>query len=123
MIVGLFTLLTGSALARDLDVTEKKLITDAVTKDFKDPSSAQFRWLPIMGITREVSSRTYCGMVNGKNSYGAYIGFAPFSVFLAIKDSRVVIAAPLGAGAPGSSMESVILKICIDGGGDPRQAR
>ena len=44
------------------------------TRQFKDPSSAQYRGLYISGK----SMRVLCGEVNAKNSYGAYIGFSRF---------------------------------------------
>ncbi|MYM75462.1 hypothetical protein GTP56_25155 [Duganella sp. FT134W] len=46
----------------------------AVTRDFKDPSSVQYRGLFVSGTTLPV----LCGEINGKNSYGAYIGFRRF---------------------------------------------
>lgn len=46
----------------------------ALTKDFKDPSSVQYRGLFVSGTTLPV----LCGEVNGKNSYGAYTGFKRF---------------------------------------------
>ena len=45
-----------------------------VTRQFKDPGSAQYRNLFISGN----SLRVLCGEVNAKNSYGAYIGFNRF---------------------------------------------
>jgi hypothetical protein len=46
----------------------------AATQSFKDPSSAQYRVLFISGNVLPV----LCGEVNGKNSYGAYVGFRRF---------------------------------------------
>jgi hypothetical protein len=117
------SLLTGTAFARNLDASEKKLIVETVTKEFKDPAAAQFRWLPItVDNQNSVSSLTYCGMVNGRNSYGAYTGFTPFSVFVAIKNGKIVIAAPLGVGSPGNTIEKAVFKTCMDQGLDPREA-
>ena len=45
-----------------------------VTRQFKDPGSAQYRNLFISGK----SLRVLCGEVNAKNSYGGYIGFNRF---------------------------------------------
>jgi hypothetical protein len=46
-----------------------------LTHDFKDPQSAQFRDL----FLSEYRGLTFlCGDVNGKNGYGAYIGFLKF---------------------------------------------
>lgn len=47
---------------------------DSLTRSFKDPSSVQYRGLFISGKPMLV----LCGEVNGKNSYGAYVGFRRF---------------------------------------------
>lgn len=44
-----------------------------VAHDLKDPSSAQFRDVKKTG-------KAVCGEVNGKNAYGAYVGFKHFIV-------------------------------------------
>lgn len=46
-----------------------------LTKNFKDPDSAQYRGL---FIAQEGSYYWLCGEVNAKNSYGAYVGFRRF---------------------------------------------
>jgi len=46
----------------------------ALTENFKDPRSAQFRSLFISGDKLPA----LCGEVNAKNSYGAYVGFRKF---------------------------------------------
>jgi hypothetical protein len=45
-----------------------------VTANLKDPASAQWRGLYISGSKMPA----LCGEINGKNSYGAYIGFRRF---------------------------------------------
>lgn len=47
---------------------------NALTADFKDPATAQYRNMFISGGTMPV----LCGEVNAKNSYGAYVGFRRF---------------------------------------------
>lgn len=120
LIAALFMLFIPQASARELDAVEKKLIMDEVTKDFKDGPAARFRWMP---VTELRDSQVYCGMVNGKNSYGAFIGFVPFSVFLVAKSGKVIVAGLIEVGSPGSSSERAILKTCIDIGIDPRKAQ
>jgi hypothetical protein len=62
--------ITGNAARTDSPAAEAKGKA-FVTKDFLDPSSAQFE---------DVFSNDRCvtGKVNGKNAYGAYIGFQDF---------------------------------------------
>jgi hypothetical protein len=46
-----------------------------VANSLKDPSSAQFRNVQLVPYK---DSHVICGEVNGKNSYGGYVGFRPF---------------------------------------------
>lgn len=50
----------------------KSNATDYIANLLNDPESAQFR------NVRLVEGGTVCGEINGKNAYGAYIGFTPF---------------------------------------------
>lgn len=50
----------------------------ALTSDFKDPSSAQWRGIVVSGNPINERGWFLCGEVNAKNSYGAYIGFRRF---------------------------------------------
>lgn len=60
-----------------------------VTKDFKDPFSVQWRNL---FVSQDGTLKILCGELNGKNSYGAYIGFRRFfatdSVLQLIEDPK-----------------------------------
>lgn len=47
---------------------------DQLVRDFKDPAAARYRNVTLSN--RDVP--TVCGEVNGKNSYGAYVGFKRF---------------------------------------------
>jgi hypothetical protein len=85
--------------ARELDSAEKAIVAEAVTESFKDPAAAQFRWLPVPDKPSVVQE--YCGTVNGKNSYGCYVGFEPFIVLLNFKDSKVSGVTPVDIGRPG----------------------
>ncbi len=69
----------------------------AQAAQFKDPGSAQFRGTYVIRWDdkgREIY--TLCGEVNAKNSFGAYVGFAPFYV------DRL----PSGQLSPSSALES-----------------
>jgi hypothetical protein len=61
----------------DLPDSVRQEIFELVTDDFRDPLSSQFRRLQ-HGDKRNV----YCGEVNTRNLYGAYVGFKPFMVTL-----------------------------------------
>lgn len=48
----------------------------AVTKDFKDPDGARYRGL---GVYKDnLGGTVLCGEVNGKNGFGAYVGYRRF---------------------------------------------
>jgi hypothetical protein len=74
-------LITSAALADIKDEAALKEAHDHITRDLKDPSSAQFRDEKVYwGISKD-SGAPYsivCGEVNAKNSYGAYVGFQPY---------------------------------------------
>lgn len=60
----------------------------------KDPSSAQFRNLRMV-IGK--GGAALCGEINGKNSYGGYIGFQPFAVTeqqMENTDSNIIVFNP-----------------------------
>lgn len=62
-------------------------IQAAVIDDLKDPGSAQLRRLQVYDLS-DGQGRIICGEMNGKNSFGAYVGFQPF--YLRVKDGAVV---------------------------------
>lgn len=48
---------------------------EAAANNLKDPGSAQFRNVRVVMYG---NSKIVCGEINGKNSYGGYVGFVPF---------------------------------------------
>ncbi len=80
-----------------LTPTNTEAIKKAVTQGFNDPAAAQFQNLRAAKKDIKVA---VCGEVNGKNKFGAYVGFVPFSAFL---DPVQNIA---GLGKIGSSADS-----------------
>lgn len=78
----------GSEMGLDPE-TIKNLIS-VVTKDLLDPTAAQFRGLqhPSGQYTLH-PERTICGFVNGKNAFGGYVGFRPFTYDKIRKEATV----------------------------------
>ncbi|MEL7683285.1 hypothetical protein AAG594_03020 [Citromicrobium bathyomarinum] len=60
---------------------ERAIIRKAVSRELRDPSSAQFRW------NERKKNAVYCGFVNGRNAYGGYVGFTLF--YLIYSESRL----------------------------------
>jgi len=55
-------------------------IKATITRDFFDPSSAQFRDIRVVDLVLSdgTKARRVCGEVNGKNRLGGYVGFKMF---------------------------------------------
>lgn len=71
----------NAMLKRDLTDSEKAGVARAVSQGLKDPESARFKWGQAR-IKEGQSASTYCGLVNGKNSYGGYTGDQAYMVVL-----------------------------------------
>ncbi|HEY8604728.1 hypothetical protein [Tsuneonella suprasediminis] len=71
--------------------------------ELKDPSSAQFRHLTRVG-------NLVCGEINGKNSYGGYVGFEPFYV----RDGKATLADKTGDNLIDVTNELRIVNTCAD---------
>jgi hypothetical protein len=67
----------SSAERRELTPIEKASLTGSLAQTLKDPGSAQFKWVPVIMLERE-GVYDYCGLVNGRNAYGGYVGFQKF---------------------------------------------
>ncbi|WP_420567863.1 hypothetical protein [Thalassovita sp.] len=61
--------------------TQIQEVERAVAYKLKDPSSAQFREIRMIERTHQdgTVSTLVCGQVNGKNSFGGYVGFTTFN--------------------------------------------
>lgn len=66
-----------AAQKRDLLPPEKQTLAPVFAAGLKDPAAAQFKWMPVVLNDRD-GITDYCGLVNGKNSYGGYTGFVRF---------------------------------------------
>ena len=75
-----------AAPKRDLELNEKLALSPLFATKLKDPTAAQFKWLPVVLVERE-GVTDYCGLVNGRNSYGGYTGFVRFYAQL-VKDDK-----------------------------------
>lgn len=63
-----------------LSAKDLQIIQSTVSYPLKDPGSAQFRG--IQAVTKQDGTIFVCGEVNGKNSFGGYTGFEPFTGML-----------------------------------------
>lgn len=109
---------------RELTTAEKKIITEGISRTLKDPGSIQVRWLLFPDLHDKNKSVPYCGAMNAKNSYGAYIGFKPFLAQILRKDGKITGAVLVSA--PGTYdadiREAADREVCFQHGYDADQA-
>lgn len=72
---------------RSLTPAEKSVVEAAASSGLLDPDAAKFKWFKYNG------SDHYCGLLNGKNSYGGYIGYRHYSVDVKRDGSGNIVAA------------------------------
>ncbi len=70
-----------AASKRELSPPEKTALAPVFASELKDPGAAQFKWMPVVQTERD-GITDYCGLVNGRNSYGGYTGFVRFYAHL-----------------------------------------
>jgi hypothetical protein len=89
---------------RTLTAAEKVALQNAVKKQIKDPTSPLFKWPELELTGGKDGVYNYCGLVNAKNSYGAYIGFVPY--YAALVDTKGKPTAFLMSIADGDSSDA-----------------
>lgn len=81
----------AQTMSRPLSDAEKAYIGGEVAKQLRDPESARFKWTPIKTEVGKLP-RAYCGLVNGRNGLGGYVGDAPFVAHLRFDNGRMIIS-------------------------------
>lgn len=76
MLAGCAAQIPVTSQPTQITAQDRAMIDRALIQDMKDPSSAQTR--NIEGFNLSNGDRVICGSINGKNSFGAYVGFRPF---------------------------------------------
>jgi hypothetical protein len=105
---------------RELTPDERAFLTAQFSKDMKDPAATQFKWAKI-GPPNDKGIAWYCGMVNGKNSYGGYVGFQVFDATVTYSGGKIVGASIIGI-ASDPTEASVTREWCDAYGLDPDSA-
>ncbi len=86
-----------SAPRRPLSPEETKIVQDAIASTLKDPAAAQFKMPLLVMWKRPNSSYVYCAQVNGKNSYGGYVGFSwSYNVVFTDEKGKITDVRPIG---------------------------
>ena len=71
----------STIITRPLTPVEKTALRASLVRTMKDPDAAQFKWMPAVVAKTDIPMDRpigYCGLINGKNSYGGYVGFKRF---------------------------------------------
>ena len=100
--------------ARELTKEEVEAVEIGVGQQLKDPYSAKYTHGSYMFEGR--SGGVYCGKVNAKNSYGAYIGDRLFAVVFIDTKSDGLLAVPVGS----MDSQEAISSLCASSGYDLR---
>lgn len=89
----------------ELTAAQVATIENTVRYRMKDPESAQFRNIRSSRVTRDdgTVNQEICGQVNGRNSFGGYVGFQTFTGRL-VGDQFQIILAPSADSAIAESM-------------------
>lgn len=102
-----------SSYARELLPEEKIAVESVIRETMKDPDAAKF----YHGDFPETDENIlYCGLVNGKNSYGAYTGKKLFSVMVIKNDKGEYHAMDFTDG--GATSQDIISATCSGAGYD-----
>ena len=101
---------------RELNSAEKKLLAEHLSRDLKDPGSAQFRWTKFPKIPSDNEPIHYCGTVNAKNSYGGYVGHQPFIAVIGVVKGKIATASigALASSQPGDA--ETVERLCKEKG-------
>jgi len=104
--------LAGAGTPITLTSKQQQAVRAGVAKGMKDPEAARFGD-KMSGAKKADGTITVCGYVNGKNSYGGYVGMSPFVGILADGPNG-----PFGLVDVGSSTKDrpFVIKLCWDSG-------
>jgi hypothetical protein len=89
--------LGSAAVAQTAPELDEKLLRAAFAPTLKDADSARFRAIQYKA-EKEAGVWAMCGEVNAKNSYGGYVGFAPFLALVIKKEQGPLTYVPMGTG-------------------------
>jgi len=103
--------------ARPITADERAAVEDVIREEMKDPEAAKFYH---MDYPYPDNTFTYCGYVNGKNSYGAYAGKQLFATFLGKNADGTLIVASFDVNSQTGEPvdQSVISTLCASAGYD-----
>ena len=119
-----FVLLTSTAFAQAPGVSAtvnvnvpgvygQITIGGALTRDFRDPQSAEFQWTPWDYRGSGDATVMYCGEVNAKGAAGNYEGYVPYLAAVLVKAGKIVDAVLIGTHFPSPARHGSPMRQCI----------
>jgi len=97
---------------REITLEEKKFLIEALSRDLKDPGSAQFRWAQIPVPSTPTGAVHYCATVNAKNSYGGYVGQKPFIAVIGFVNNKMSMAGMVALSGSDEYQDQPISALC-----------
>lgn len=108
----LLVFLSFNINARSLTDSERVAVEKTIREEMKDPDAAKFHH---QDFPYPEETYTYCGYVNGKNSYGAYAGKQLFAVMV---DRDVALSFTFNKSTGKQQNPEIIAARCASGGYD-----
>jgi len=105
--------MTASVNARELTAPEKNVIVSALTKNFRDPPSAEFVWTPWADSVTGDGAVMYCGAVNARGAGGNYEGYVPYLAAVLVRSGKIADAVLIGTNFPSPARAGSPMRQCI----------
>lgn len=111
------SIISTSIFSRELAQGEKNVVEESIKNTLKDPFSVVFKH---GDYPYPDKAYVYCGYFNAKNSYGAFVGYQLFAVFIAKNRDGELVAPRLDMDLSTGikSDDSVISSTCASAGYD-----
>lgn len=104
---------------RDLTAAEKAVLAKGFAAGLKDPASAKFEWAKIQKSLPMDGPLEYCAVVNAKNSFGGYVGAAPFLGIIMIVNGKIITGSMGAVGDTDPRYANIVPTMCREKGLNP----
>lgn len=112
--------LSGGGGGRALTADEKRIITESLSENIRDPAKAKYLWAPFPASAPANGQGHYCAAVNAKSPHAAYSGLQPYLVQVQIANGQIV-SSVVGTIAGGADSR-IVKNICAKHGLNPGDA-
>ena len=95
---------------RDATPDEVSIIRTGMEAQLKDAESAKFKDVRILDPANGHVGLTACGLVNAKNSYGAYSGYSAFQAMIMTGNGGKPYAVPIAIDEEPGGVAAIVCK-------------